>query len=85
MPHQISTETEHLSKLKTMQCEVERADTLAMQFEVGVVLAGIILNMLVFLMGIVIESLGNMCNMRISVVSHFICFYGFMSFLDPVR
>jgi len=31
---QISTETEHLSKLKTMQCEVERADTLAMQFEV---------------------------------------------------
>lgn len=57
---------------------------LAMQFEVGVVLAGIILNMLVFLMGIVIESLGNMCNMRISVVSHFICFYGFMSFLDPV-
>ena len=58
---------------------------LAIQFEVMVVLAGVVMNMLVFLIGIVIESLGNMCRMRITVVSHFICFYGFMSVLDPVR
>merc|ERR1712137_1263105 len=42
------------------------------------------MNMTIFILGILIEALGNLCKMRVSALSHFICFYGVMSLLDPV-
>ena len=57
---------------------------LSMQLEILTVLSGVIMNMLVFLVFIVIEGLGNLCGMRLTALSHFFCFFGIMTVLDPV-
>ena len=57
---------------------------LSMQLETLAVLAGVVMNMLTFLVCIVIEALGNQCGMRMAALSHFFCFFGIMTVLDPV-
>jgi hypothetical protein len=57
---------------------------IGLAYQTGVVAAGPLANMIIFVVFMIIEAIGNCVGISISVWAHFFCFFGIFAVLDPL-